>query len=134
MYEILSHEVSVQDDYLSSLKHTVLTGWPGQMQDMVIQPHWNFHEDINIEDGLLLRGTRNIFPISQRKALPKHLHVGQLSPSKSLHRSKQTAYCPGLYAQIHELVTNYQTGLKFSNNNSKQPACKQLGQEVLLVP
>ena len=51
-----------------------------------------------------------------------------------LHRTKQTTYWPGLYDQMHELFTNCQTCLKFSNNNHKQPPSQQQEQEVPLVP
>ena len=41
---------------------------------------------------------------------------------------------PGLYNQIHEISTNCQTWLMFSNNNCKQPPSKPLVYEVPLLP
>ena len=50
-----------------------------------------------------------------------------------LKQNKQTIYWPGLYDQIHELVTDFQTCLKFVDKIYKQPPSQQLGQEIPLV-
>ena len=49
---------------------------PIQEVSLEIQPHWNFHEDITIEDGLHLKGTRIIIPRSQMHTLLKKIHAG----------------------------------------------------------
>ena len=49
-----------------------------------------------------------------------------------LTQSQSNHYCLGLYNQIHELVTNYQTWLKFLHSYHKQPPSLQLGHKVSL--
>ena len=88
----LLHEATVKKDDLCSLKHIVQLGWPGQIQEvsLEIQPYWNFHEKISIQDGLLLKGTRIIIPAGQRQDLLKQLHVGHHSLSNCLHKAEHT--------------------------------------------
>ena len=48
----LLHEATAQGDDLCSPKHIVQAGWPSQIQEvpLEIQSHWNFGEEITIED------------------------------------------------------------------------------------
>ena len=92
-----------------------------------------------------LGGNYQIRWISNQRENNHHFHRPKISSaqatpcrppwlSKCLHRAKQTIYWPGLNDQIHELVTNCQKHLKFSNINNKQPQSEQLGQDMPLVP
>ena len=51
-----------EDDELVLLKHTIAKGWPNSIKDVPheIQAYWTFHEDLTIEDGLVLKGIRII--------------------------------------------------------------------------
>ena len=50
-----------EDDELVLLKHTITQGWPSTIKEVpsVIQPYWTFHEELTVEDGLVLKGTMN---------------------------------------------------------------------------
>ena len=58
------HTETTQDEELALLKHNVQTGWLHDICDLPkeIQPYWTFHEEMTIEDGLLLKGTCIIIP------------------------------------------------------------------------
>ena len=88
---------------------------------------------LTTEDGLLLKGTRLIVPTSQRQDLLRQIHAGHLGLSKYSHRPNRLHWTR-LNDQIHELVINHQTCVKFFNNNHKLLPSRQLGHEVLLVP
>ena len=47
------------DDELALLKHTIMSGWPSTIKEIlqVLHPYWTFHEELTIEDGLILKGT-----------------------------------------------------------------------------
>ena len=47
------------DDELVLLKHTIMMGWPNNIKEIpqVLHPYWTFHEELTIEDGLILKGT-----------------------------------------------------------------------------
>ena len=51
------------DDELDLLKHTIMQGWPSSIKQVsqVLQPYWTFREELTVEDGLILKGTRIVF-------------------------------------------------------------------------
>ena len=70
VYQITSHlnarndslqqirEATKADDTLVILKYTIQQGWPSSIKEVAseIQPFWTFHEELTIEDGLVLKG------------------------------------------------------------------------------
>ena len=73
-----------------------------------------FHEEISIEDGLLLKGTCIIVPQALHKDMIWLLHTGHLRLEKCLNRAKQSMYWPSLYDELKDLIINCTTCLKFS--------------------
>ena len=53
------HIATQKDDKLILLKHTITDGWPNSIKELPpeIQAYWTFHEELTIEDGLVLKGT-----------------------------------------------------------------------------
>ena len=72
------------------------------------------HEEMTIEDGLLLKGTHIIVPHTLHKEMIQLLHTGHLGLEKCLNRVKQAMYWPGLYDEFKDLIINCTTCLKFS--------------------
>ena len=60
-------EATQADNTLVILKYTIQQGWPSSIKEVPskIQPFWTFHEELTIEDGLVLKGTRIV--IARRK-------------------------------------------------------------------
>ena len=56
-----------EDDELILLKHTITNGWPDPIKEVPpeIQANWTFHEELTIEDGLVLKGARIVIPKSK---------------------------------------------------------------------
>ena len=48
------------DDNLAILKHIIQQGWPKTIKEVPqeAQKYWTFCEELTIEDGLILKGTR----------------------------------------------------------------------------
>ena len=57
-------EATHTDDTLAILKYTIHQGWQSSIKDLPskIQPLWTFREELTIEDGLILKGTRIVIP------------------------------------------------------------------------
>ena len=55
------------DDELAILKHTIMQGWPKNVKQVPpeLQSYWTFWEELTIEDGLILKGTRIVIPHKQ---------------------------------------------------------------------
>ena len=80
------------DDYLAILKHIIQQGWPKTVKEVPpeIQKYWTFHEELMIEDGLILKGTRIVIPDKMREDILKQIHKGHLGLNKCQMRVKET--------------------------------------------
>ena len=118
-----------EDDGLALLKHTITQGWPSTVKEVpsVIQPYWTFHEELTVEDGLLLKGTRIVIPSKKHEAILKLIHEGHLGLNKCKLHTKDTVYWPGLHDQLGELVLNCELCLKYSQSKCKQQPTLPLG-------
>ena len=131
------HTETAHDEKLALLKHIVQNAWPQDICDLPkeIQPYWTFHEEMTIEDGLLLKGTCIIVPHTLHPEMIQLLHTGHLGLEKCLNRAKQSMYWPGLYEELKDLVTNCTTCLKFS---LQKPTClsnrQYAGHEIPVYP
>ena len=110
------------DDEPALLKCTIMQGWLKSIKQgsPVLQPFWTFREELTVEDGLILKGTRIIIPTKQQKAILKLIHKGYLGLDKCKLCAKETVYWPGLNGQLEDLVLNCELCLKYSNSMCKQ--------------
>ena len=125
-----------EDDKLVLLKHTITNGWPNSITEIPheIQTYWTFHEELTIEDGLVLKGTRIVIPKSTHRQILMMKHKGHLGLGKCKLQIKDTVYWLGINKQLEKLVLNCELCLKYSKAKSKQPANMSLGQEILIHP
>ena len=129
--------VSTQvDDELTLLKHTIMQGWSSLIKQVppVLQQYWMFREDITVEDGLILKGTRIVIPTKKHEAILKLIHEGHLGLNKCKLCAKEIVYWPGLNDQLEKLVLNCESCLKYSHSKCKEEPSLFLGQEVPLYP
>ena len=129
-------EASQTDDTLAILKCTIQKGWPSTIKELPskIQPCWTFREELTIEDGLILKGTRIVVPSMKQVEILKLIHEGHLGLMKCKLRAKETVYWPGLNDQLEKLVLNCQLCLKYLQLKCKQSPGMSLGQEIPAFP
>ena len=98
------------DDNLAILKHIIQQGWPKTVKEVPqeIQKYWTFHEELTIEDRLILKGTRIVIPEVKREQILKQIHAGHLGLNKCQMHAKETVYWPGLNDQLEQLILNCQ--------------------------
>ena len=120
------------DDELVLLKHTIMQGWPKSIKQVppALQPFWTFREELTVEDGIILKGTRIIIPTKQQEVILKMIHKGHLGLNKCKLHAKETVYWPGLNDQLEDLVLNCKLCLKYLHSKHKQEPSLSLGQEV----
>ena len=60
-----------EDGELALLKHTITQGWSSNIKEVpsVVQPYWTFREELTIEDGIILKGTRIVIPAKKWEAV-----------------------------------------------------------------
>ena len=129
-------QTTLADDKLALLKHTIMMGWPNNIKEIpqVLHPYWTFHEELTIEDGLILKGTQIVIPNKKHKAILKQIHDSHLGLTKCKLHVKQVVYWPGLNDQLEQLVLNCQLCLKYSRSKKKPDTYSALGQEFPIFP
>ena len=100
-------EATQADDTLAILKYTIQKGWPSTIKELPreIQPYWTFREELTIENGLILKGTRIVVPSMKQAEILKLFHEGHLGLTKCKLMAKETVYWPGLNLPVGEIGT-----------------------------
>ena len=101
-------EATQVDNTLAILKYTIHQGWPSSIKELPskIQPFWTFREELTIEDGLTLKGTRIVIPSKKQHTILKLIYEGHLGLNKCKLCVKETVYWPGLNEQLEKLILN----------------------------
>ena len=126
------HKASQSDDTLAILKYTLQKGWPSSIKELPseIQAFWIFWEELTIEDGLILKGTRIVVPRMKQVEILKLIHEGHQGLTKCMLRAKEPVYWPGLNNQLEKLVLNCQLCIKYLQSKCKLTPHMSLGQEI----
>ena len=106
------------DDELALLKHTIMSGWPSTIKEIlqVLNPYWTFREELTIEDGLILKGTRIVVLSKQWETILNQIHDSHLGLQKCKLHAMQSVYWPGINDQLKQLVLNCQLCLRYSRS------------------
>ena len=100
----------------------------------ILQSYWKFREELTVEDGHVLKGTRIIIPNKKHEVLLKLIHEGHLGLNKCKLCAKDIVYWPGLNEQLERLILNSKLCLKYSQFKCKQQPSMSLGHEIPLHP
>ena len=121
-----------EDDVLALLKYTITQGWPSSIKEVPseLQPYWTLRDELTVEDGLILKGTRIIIPSKKCESILKLIHEGHLGMNKCKLHTKETVYWLGLNEQLEQLVLHYELCFKYSKSKCKQTPIMSLGQEI----
>ena len=80
-----------------------------------------------IEDGIILKGTRNVIPAKKYETVLKLIHEGHLGLNKCKLHAKETVYWPGLNEQLEKMVLNCELCFKYSQSKCKKKPTMSLG-------
>jgi hypothetical protein len=85
-------QATERDHTLQQLIYHTSKGWPEQQLDVPpeIREYWDYRDEINVYDGLALKGSRIIIPESEREDILKQLHNGHMGITKTTLRSKNS--------------------------------------------
>ena len=81
-----------EDDERALLKYKITYGWPRTIREVPseIQTYWTFREELTIEDGIILKGTRIVVLHKKCEATLKLIYEGHLGKCKL--RTKDTVH------------------------------------------
>ena len=94
------------DHVLRTLSETIVTGWPETIKELPtsIRSYWSFRDELSVEDGILLKGTRVIIPESMQSFILDRLHYGHLGIEKTRLRAKDSVYWININRDIETTV------------------------------
>ena len=83
---------------LALSKHTITQGWSNTIKEVPssLQAYWTFREELIVEDGLVLKGTRITIPKNKHNQILQMIHEGHLDLGKCKLQVKDTVYWPGI--------------------------------------
>ena len=121
------------DETLIALKNMVLKGWLDKRDECpeILKPYWTYREELSILDGLVLKGTRIIIPISCRDDVLDKVHEGHFGIERTKLRACDTVYWPQMNHDIETLIKSCEKCQEFSKRNNKDP---DIPREIPLVP
>ena len=127
----LAHETD-KDECLATLKNQIIKGWPDKRDEcpMVLRDFWGYRDELSILDGLVLKGTRIIVPMSCHDEVLAKLHEGHFGIEHTKLRSRDSVYWLLMYKDIEDMVKTCEKCQEFSRRNNKDPV---LSRELPLV-
>ena len=81
----LQFQQTIQDDpLLKSLAETTVAGWPENASDVpnALRPYHNHHDELTVEDGLILKGEALIKPLIEKEKILHKIHEGHQGITK----------------------------------------------------
>ena len=111
------------DPVYSTIYCLTLRGWPDQVQDVphVARHFWGMRDELSIDDGLLLKGTRVCIPPELLKRTLADLHGSHQGVSRMQAQAREDVYWPGIDADISDYVSRCTICTKHKASLPAQP-------------
>ncbi len=85
-----------------------------------MEPYWNYRDELAVEDGLILKGTRLIIPKILQQEVLQQLHYGHLGMEKCKLRARSAVFWHGINKHIEDFVSTCSTCQKHRPSQSKE--------------
>ena len=101
-------EATSQDETLSAVSHYIKNGWPDEKREVarLARPYFNYREELVLEDGIVLKGTRLVIPAQMRKDTLHQLHRSHMGVEATIRRVRDTVFWPGINGEVQHLIEN----------------------------
>ena len=101
-------EETNKDSTLAVLRETIAVGWPNNRANCpeIIHGYWNYRDELGVEDGIILKGSRIVIPNYLRKDVLKQLHYAHQGVEKCRLRAKSSVFWDGINRDIERLVSS----------------------------
>ena len=98
-------------------------GWPNHRYNVSAEAreYWNHRNELSEYDGILLKGTQIIIPLSMRNEMLIILHESHFEIEKTCNLEKDMMFWPGMNAQIKEYVSKCGICNEYKSSNQKEP-------------
>ena len=105
------------------------TGWPKASKiTPELVPFYHVASELNVQEGILLRGARIIIPVPLRQEMLNCIHSGHQGIVKCRERARQSMWWPGLSTQLEKFVKQCPDCQKAQHQRSQPLLCSELPQ------
>ncbi|XP_037558060.1 uncharacterized protein K02A2.6-like [Dermacentor silvarum] len=107
-------KIELQKDATTSLvMHYCTTKWPkAEMLAPEVRKYASVPDELSVVQGLLLRGTRIVFPPSLRKEVLQRLHTGHQGVVRCRARARESSWWPAISQDVETYVRRCPTCTK----------------------
>ena len=94
------------DGTLHALREIISHGWPESRAQCPVHlmDFWNFRDELNVEDGIVLKGNRIVVPKSLHAAVLEQVHYAHQGAEKCKLRAKASVFWCGINRDIDDMV------------------------------
>ena len=99
-------EECAKDDHYRNLIKVTTTGFPVK-PDLLppgVRPYWSIHDELTVDDVIVLWGARMIISKSLRREVLQQLHASHQGQERTLRRARQIVYWPNISNDIQNTV------------------------------
>ena len=95
-----------KDSELNALKDFVYSGWPSTQKELptILKPYWPYRDELALEAGILLKGSRVIIPETMQPEILKKLHMAHQGTEKTKLRARTSVFWRNLNKDIDEMT------------------------------
>ena len=99
---------TAHDRTMSLLKSTIFNGWPPYKKQcpQELWVFWTFRCDRTLEDGVVVKGSRIVIPISMRNQVLRAIHLGLQGENKCILRARESVFWPDISTDIRQMMKN----------------------------
>lgn len=114
-------EAQSTDCVCRQLKTLTEKGWPSHRRSVPehLLPFWAERNNINMAEGLLLKGTRILIPGCMQQEMMERLHEGHQGVTKCVARAQGSLWWPGITRQIKEMVERCEICCQYSQTKTE---------------
>ena len=111
------------DPVYSTVYRLTLRGWPDRVQDVphVARHFWGARDELSIDQGLLLKGTRVCIPPELLERTLADLHGAHQGVDRMQAQAREAVYWPGIDSDISDYVSQCTTCTKHKASPPAQP-------------
>ena len=114
---------TAKDPELAALKEVVYNGWPSTVKELpsLLQPYWNYREELSIEDSLIFKSNRIVIPQSLQGDILSKLHAGHQGTEKTKLRARTSVFWRNLNKDIEELTKSCSICQELQPKQAREP-------------
>ena len=109
-----------KDNICKELVSYTRFGWPDKSKlSGIIKKYHSVAAELSVQNGLLVRGSRLVIPVSMQPEILRRVHEGHQGIVKCRERARQSVWWPGMSKQLQEVVLNCRTCCQYRTQKAE---------------